>query len=134
MIGILTRVGLPVAAFAAVLAILDRANPAVEVPAAILAIVAAALAVVDAVRPTAPEMPPAYGSETEWLGRVREAFRSEQLGREDLVRILDQVERASANPGLPLRSVEYFGQASRASEDEFHRYLAARLDALETAT
>ena len=130
----LTWVGLSVAAFASFVAILERGNLPAEVPAAICAVAAAALVIVDVVRPTQVQMPGPYAEQTEWLGRVRGAFRSTRMGREDLVRILDQIERSSSNPALPLRSPEYFEQIARVSNAEFNRYLSERVEALERTT
>ena len=130
----LTWAGLSVATFASFVAILQQGYAPVEVPAAICAVTAAALVIADVVRPTPEQAARVYTAQTEWLGRVRGAFRSTQMGREDLVRILDQIERSTANPALPLRSPAYFEQLARVSNDEFTRYLSERVEALERAT
>lgn len=65
---------------------------------------------------------------------VRLAFASGALGREDLVLLLDKVERAGPNPTLPVRSADELHALTSRPERDFLAYVADRLGSLEEET
>ncbi len=65
---------------------------------------------------------------------VREAFASGPMGREDIVLLLDKIERAGPNPTLPVRDADAVAQLTALPANEFRRYVAARLTTLEAET
>lgn len=122
-----------VAAVATVVAILARSDPPVEISLAALAVTAAGLTIATSLGPRSPPLPVGPRAVRMPLLSVREALRSGALGREDLVHLLDRLERVSVRPTLPIRSSEEVQAIVRASEQDFLRYLEARVRELEGA-
>lgn len=114
-------------------AILAQSAPAVEILLAAVAVTAAGLAVASSLGPRAPPAPVGPKVVQIPLFSVREALRSGGLGREDLVYLLDRLERVSVRPTLPIRRSEEVEGIVSASEQEFLRYLEARVRELEGA-
>jgi hypothetical protein len=120
-----------VAASATVLALLASASFALTVAGATLAVVAAALTIRAAVGPrpksrdTATELAPVP------LDSIREAFRAGTVGREDLVFLLDRLERTSLHPTLPVRQAVEVRTIVGVPEEEFLRYLEERIGEFE---
>ncbi len=120
-----------IAAIAAALAIATSSTYAISAPAATAAVVAAAFAIVDALRraPSA-NLSAARGPEVP-LSYVRDWFGAGALGREDLVLLVDRLERSSLRPDLPARTGEEMAALVQLPPTEFRRYLTHRLDRLE---
>lgn len=101
------------------------------VPAAVVAVAAGALTVVEALaRRRAPARPPPAVPANP-RATVQEAFRGGGYGRELLVDLVDRIERAGPHPELPGRSIEATRALVALSPDEFRRYLRDRVNALE---
>lgn len=101
---------------------------------ATVAVLAAALALVDAVarrreRAVAVREPPAVAP-----GGLREAFVGGEPGREDIVLALDLLERKFTHPNLPARSVTELAALAFQPQAQFREYVAARLEELERAS
>jgi hypothetical protein len=122
-----------VAAVATVLAILLRDEPAGELFFAALAVVAAGVTIARSLGPRAPRAPVPPKPVRVVPVRVRIALRSGSLGREDLVFLLDRIERVGVRPNLPIRRSEEVQAIVRASEEDFLRYLETRVTELEGA-
>ncbi|MGP8077609.1 MAG: hypothetical protein ACLQD8_01985 [Thermoplasmata archaeon] len=119
------------AGIATAIAIVGRDDPVLAISGATFAVVTASLALAGVVRRPAadPLGTPELGPVSP--GRVREAFRSQTLGREDLVLLLDRIERAGRAPNLPLRSSAELKDIIHAPDETFRRYLTARVEAIE---
>lgn len=115
------------------LAIWADDNFALAVPLATAAVLAAGLLTVDvAFGRSRTARPLAAGAEPEELGMVRTAFRSGPLGREMIADLLDHLERAGPNPGLPRRREEETSRLVTIPHPEFRTYVRKRLDDLES--
>lgn len=119
------------ATVATAFAVLGRNTPAVAVSSATLAVVAAVLTVATSLGPWRPTAAAPRQDLPEPLDSVREAFRLDAVGREDLVFLLDRLERAGARPTLPLRRPGEVRAIVDVPEPEFLRFLAARVEELE---
>ena len=115
----------------ALLAVLSSSNYAVAVPAAVAAVALAGLAVGEIVlrlsvrpRAEAPADRPTPADIQEW-------FRSGPMGREEIVRILDMIERRTLRPGLPARTPGEVRRFLGLRPEEFRRYVDERLTQLE---
>jgi hypothetical protein len=106
---------------------------ALAVPLATAAVIVAAVAVGDAAGRTAEPRPPFSRVRPVPPSSVRDWLAAGELGREDLVLLLDRLERKSWNPHLPARTPQEIGRVVNLPLDEFHRYLAGRLTRLEGA-
>jgi len=122
-----------VAGVATLVAILLQNAPAVEVFLAACAVAAAGLTIARSLGPRAPRVAVQRRVDFGLPVSVRDAFRSGSLGREDLVILLDRLERVGLRPNLPIRSSEEVQAIVGASEPEFLRYLEGRLTELEGA-
>jgi len=122
-----------VAAFATVLAILARGDFVIEVMLATLAVTAAGLTVAFALGPRGPPEFEKPRFVPVPLMSVREALRSGALGREELVYLLDRLERVSVHPTLPIRKPEELAAIVSVPEDVFLGYLESRVRELEGA-
>jgi hypothetical protein len=118
-----------VAGVATGIALAASHNLSVAVPAAALAVVAGGLALVAALRPEpSRDDRPTFPSR---ISPVREMFSSGPLGREDLVLLLDRIERTLSRPDLPPRPAQQIEALLSLPPAEFRRYLAARLAIIE---
>lgn len=115
----------------ALVAIAVGANYAVAVPAGAAAVVFAGLTLWDAVRRSDPSgrraaargHPPPVGA--------RGWFLHGGVGREELVLLVDRLDRAGDHPDLPVRTPAEVERILRLSDREFRAYVNARLDAIE---
>lgn len=107
-------------------------NVSIAVPAAALAILAAAMLFVGGWldRAERGRRRPLPRSEPEMF-RLRSSLRSGPLGREDIVTTLDRVERGGPTPDLPARSPQEIERLVQLPLSEFREYLRTRLDDLE---
>ena len=104
------------------------------VPAATVAVVGAALTILEALArqrggartPVTPT--PAHP------GGLREAFTGGEPGREDIVLACDLLERKLSRPDLRARTAVELAVLATLPPEEFRRYLARRLDELEGAS
>jgi hypothetical protein len=123
---------LPALAGAAVaVALLAGRNLVVAIPAAALAVVIASLAFASAwsERAEAPaDAPVAARTDTD---RLRLAFRSGRIGREEIVVTLHRLERTFRDAGLPPPTVAEMGRVAALPPDEFLQFVRERLDRLE---
>lgn len=62
---------------------------------------------------------------------LREWFRSGALGREEIVRLLDRIDRMGAHPALPVRTIPEMDRLRRLPSGEFLDLVARRLDEIE---
>jgi hypothetical protein len=122
-----------IAGIATAVALLAGKNLSVAVPAAAVAVAAAALLILSAwterARASAPPptVPPGDAD------RIRRAFRSGRIGREELVATLHRLELRFIDPGLPPLSVKQLERIVEMSPDEFLRYVRNRIARLEAA-
>jgi len=113
------------------LAIVAQAEGASAVPAAAGAVLVAALAIggaaYRAARGPSLRTPPRSFRPSG----VRDWLVTGEMGREDLVLLLDRLERRTLNPTLPARTPREIGAIVRLRPAEFRRYLDRRLEQLE---
>ncbi len=120
-----------IAAVASGLAIGAGRDLTLAVPAAVVAVAAGGLTVVEALaRRRAPSHPPPAVPANP-RATLQQAFRGGAYGRELLVDLVDRIERAGPHPELPGRSIEATRALAALSPDEFRRYLRDRVDQLE---
>jgi hypothetical protein len=114
-----------------VLAIVAEGNGAIAGPAAAAAVVVAALAIGGAAYRTVrwPALRARAGSLRP--SGVRDWLVAGEMGREDLVLLLDRLERKTLNPTLPARTPREIGAIVRLRPEEFRGYLDRRLAQLE---
>lgn len=120
-----------VAFFLAVAAVVVRQFPSDAHALAVLAVAASAAAVLIAVVPlrsAAPAGPPAGPVA---VTPVRDWIGSANLGREEIVRLLDRLDRMSAHPNLAMRTEEEMDRLRRLPRREFLRVVSDRLDEIE---
>jgi len=122
-----------IAACATALAILARGDFVLEVILAALAVAAAGLTVAFALGPRGPPEFEKPRFLPVPLMSAREALRSGAPGREELVYLLDRLERVSVRPTLPIRNPEELAAIVSVPEDVFLGYLESRLRELEGA-
>jgi hypothetical protein len=123
---------LPLVAIAAtVLAVVAGANLAVALPAAAIAVLAAALLFARSwsrrARTPDPPPPPAR---TE-ADRLRLAFQSGRLGREEVAIALNRLERSFLDPNLAPPSVDELSRVAALPPERFLAYVGRKLDRLE---
>jgi hypothetical protein len=122
-----------IAAAAAAVAVIAGTNLPVAVPAAALAVLAASLLFVRAWTERAEaarELGRPTGTDTD---RMRLAFRTGRLGREEIVVTLNRLERSFRDGGLPPPTVEELTRVAALPADAFLRYVREHLDRLEAA-
>ncbi len=119
------------AGIAVLVAVLAGPNYTLAVPAATAAVILSALGVIDALGRHRGELEGPILSRPVPPGGVRGAFRGGEPGREDIVLTLDLLERQLARPDLPSRTAAELAAICRQSPEQFHRYLAKRLNELE---
>jgi len=123
---------LPLVAVIAIgIAVWAGRNVVVAIPAAAVAIGAGLLLLVEVwgVPPATRPMPGPLGQNPR--ATVRDLFRSGRIGREEIVELLDRLERAGPTPRLPGRSAEEVERLARLSRPEFREYVRGRIDDLE---
>jgi hypothetical protein len=124
--------GLPVVAgVATVLAVLAGSNLAIALPAAVVAVLAAALLFArrwsDRARPPEPSAPPPRTD----ADRLRLAFRSGRIGREEVVITLNRLERSFLDPELAPPPVDELSRLAALPPEEFLTYVRRTVDRLE---
>ncbi len=62
---------------------------------------------------------------------VREWLTSGELGHEEVVRLLDRIDRMGSHPNLPVRTEPEMSRYRSMAYGEFLEYVASRLDAIE---
>lgn len=117
------------------LAIWAGDNFILAVPAATAAVLAAGLLFAEAVLESSrTARPPEGDTGSNEVGTLRVAFRSGRLGREAIAELLDVLERAGPNPGLPSRRADETSRIVHMPAAEFRSYVRQRLDDLESRT
>jgi len=120
-----------VAGVATVVAIAASADPAVAVVAGAVAVAAASLLIVEAWSQRAdPERPVPAPPRSE-LDRLRSAFHSGRIGREDVAIVLNRLERRFRDPNVGLPTPAELAELAELSPAAFRRYVRDRLDRLE---
>ncbi len=123
-----------IAAAAAALAVVANKNLPVAVASAAIAVLAASLLFAQAWSaraPPPPELPAALASDAD---RLRLAFRSGRIGREEIAITLNRLERSFRDPGLAALSPAELVRVANLTPEEFVRYVGAGLDRLEVAS
>jgi hypothetical protein len=120
-----------IAAGFAALAIDASATYSIAVPAAVVAVVVAALAVGDAVRRVRRSPPQPLRARPVPRSGVRERLGAGPLGREELLLLVDRLERRAGNPTLATRSPQEIAAIVRLPPEAFRRYLSERLAPIE---
>ncbi len=121
-----------VAAVATGIAVWAGTNVALALPAATVAVAAAALLFVESVPSvTRREHPPVPPRSSGGVDRIRTAFRTGRVGRELIVSLLDNYERTGPNPAFAGRRPEEQARLARLPGSEFREYVRGRIDELE---
>jgi hypothetical protein len=105
----------------------------IALPAAVLAVVAGALTIVEVLVQGSPPRARRESTVPNPRASVHAAFRSGRYGREELLTTLDKLERAGPHPDLPSRPAGEIDRLTRLPAAEFRQYVADRLHALEVA-
>jgi hypothetical protein len=123
---------LPLVAVAAtVLAVVAGANLSVALPAAAIAVLAAALLFARSWSHRArPADPPAPRTRTD-TDRLRLAFHSGRLGREEVAIALNRLERSFLDPDLAPPPLDELTRVAALPPDQFLAYVRGKLDRLE---
>ncbi len=120
-----------VALAAALAAIVAGPDYAVSAPAAIVAVVFAALTMADAVG-RSPPAPRRTGAPAPIVAPAVGAWWSHgRTGREEIVLAIDKIERGGDRPELPTRPAAELAAIARLPDEQFLAYLTHRLDAIE---
>lgn len=122
------------AALLTLVAVAASSDYALSVPAAAAAVLVAALAVADTALGFRRARKPPAPAEPTSVSDVRVLFRAGELGREDLVLLLDRLERRAWHPEMPAKTPPEITAILSLRPAEFHRYLTRRLTELEGAT
>jgi hypothetical protein len=120
-----------VAGMATAVAFAAGAAYSIAVPAATVAVLAAALTIVEVILHQRGETQTAAERAPLVPGGVRAAFGGGEPGREDIVLTLDLLERRISRPDLPARTGQEVAAIVHRPPAEFRRYVAKRLDELE---
>jgi hypothetical protein len=123
---------LPVVAVAAtIVAVVAGGNLSLALPSAAIAILAAALLFARSWsrRARAPEpSPPPARSDTD---RLRLAFHSGRLGREEVAIALNRLERSFLDPNAAPPPLDELSRVAALPPDQFRSYVRGKLDRLE---
>lgn len=119
-------------AIALALAIAAGPNLALAVPAGASAVVlAAALGLYSVLASRGEDRRPVRVPDSRPSLRALRAFAGDRIHREELVLLLDHVERAGPNPRLPSRPRGELAAIASMSPTGFRRYIATRVEQLE---
>ncbi len=121
-----------VAAVATALAVLAGGNLALALPAAALAVLAAALLFARGWSKRARRPDPLPARPRTDTDRLRLAFHSGRIGREEVVIALNRLERSFLDPGVPPPAVDELTRVAALPPDQFRAYVRAQLDRLES--
>lgn len=101
------------------------------VPLAAAAVLAAGLAVADTARRLSGPRPAGRRVSPVPTSGVRDWIRAGELGREDLLLLLDRLERKAVRPDLPARTPEEIGELVMLRPEKFSEYIEQRVASLE---
>jgi len=132
-LGTVVLLGL-VATLAAALAILAGPDTTFAVPAAAIAVGAAALLLLGVLERTDWSSTGARSLPSAPTTRIRRAFEAGKHGRRELIAMLDSLERSGFGTGPPGHSAEELDHLLTETPGEFRRYLDARVSDLEGRT
>jgi len=130
----LTAVFAGLAVVLTAVAIYAATTVGLAVAAAAGAVVAGGLAIAEAAVRTLPIEPGPRPPAAPPRSRIRDWLWAGNLGREELVALLDRIERRTTDPGLPARSPQEIESIVRLRPEELRRYLDRRLARLEGTT
>jgi hypothetical protein len=119
------------AVLGAIVAIVAGADYAIALPFAVGAVAVAAFALADSVRRSGGARRPTAGRILDRTAGVRAWFHRGSLGREEILLLVDRLDRGADRPDLPIRPSHETDRLVRLSEEEFRAYVNARLDAIE---
>lgn len=115
-------------------AVLTGRHYVVAAPLAAAAVAVAVVAILEAIY---HQPSPEPGVEVAYMAqgtRVRGWLGAGKLGREELVLLMDRLERRAVSPTLPIRSPAEIARLVRLPPAEFRSYLAQRLARIEDAS
>jgi len=123
-----------VIAVAAGIAIWAGRNLEVALPAAVVAVGASVLLLLEVWG-----VPPANRPTSRLVGdnpraSVRDLFRAGRIGREEIVEMLDRLERSGPDPFLPGKTPEELERIVRLPRSEFRQYVRDRIGSIEGRT
>jgi len=119
-------------AIAIALAVAVGPNLALAVPAGAAAVMlAAALGLYGALASRGEDRRPVRVPDSRPSLRALQAFAGDRIHREELVLLLDHVERAGPNPRLPSRPRGELAAIASMNAAGFRRYIATRVEQLE---
>jgi hypothetical protein len=116
------------------LAVASVDTPAAATGFAAAAVAAAGMVVLSLLLPPGSLIAPAPAASTAGRTSVREWFRSGDLGREEVVRLLDLIDRMGAHPNLSVRPLEEIDAIRGLSHRDFVALVDRRLDEIEGAS
>ncbi len=121
-----------VAAVATGVAVWAGTNFALALPAATVAVAAAAFLFVESMPSVVRRgRPPGTPRSSGEVDRIRTAFRTGRVGRELIISLLDNYERTGPNPAFAGRRPEEQVRLVQLPGDEFREYVRGRIDELE---
>jgi len=123
-----------VAVLASGLAIAAGTNEALVLPAATVAVVAAALLLAGVAERTRWPSGRALPVLPADPARVRSSLAAGVRGRPTIVWLLDNLERSAGTPNVPVPSDEEIARLKSLRPEEFREYVAARVAELERRT
>lgn len=114
----------------ALLAVLAHANLVAALPLATLAVAVAATVLVLAALPREPRRGAVPSGPLE-TNNVRAWLREGGLGHEEVVRLMDKLDRMGSHPNLGVRTEPEMDEFRRMPSAEFHAFVSQRLDDIE---
>ncbi|HTP54586.1 MAG TPA: hypothetical protein VML94_06495 [Thermoplasmata archaeon] len=119
------------AVLGAVVAIVAGADYAVALPFAVGSVALAAIALGEAVRRSEVLRRPGASRTLDRTAGVRAWFHRGTLGREEILMLVDRLDRGADRPDLPIRLSDEVARLVRLPEEQFRAYVNARLDSIE---
>jgi hypothetical protein len=120
-----------IAGVATGVAVLAGTNLAIALPAAAVAVISAALLFAELGADRAGAGPASEARSGTDIDRLRLAFQSGRIGREEIVLALVRLERRSVDPGLRMPSAEELRRIVDLPRDGFLGYVRSTVDRLE---
>jgi hypothetical protein len=117
-----------------VASIATGAQEAVALPLAAAAAACAVVALLETIHRQPSGTPSAAVAGAREPSRVRGWLDAGRLGREELVLLVDRLERKALTPTLPIRSPTELAKLVRLPPAEFRRYLENRLARIEAVS
>ncbi|MFY9717320.1 MAG: hypothetical protein WAK40_05230 [Thermoplasmata archaeon] len=119
------------AVLGAIVAIVAGPDYALAIPFAVGAVAAAAIALGESVRRSDRDRRPTTVRSLDRTAGVRAWFHRGTIGREEILLLVDRLDRGADRPDLPIRPSAETLRLVGLSEEEFRAYVNGRLDSIE---